>query len=494
MRQLPRRRRAAAASGRPLPTARCSLTFPDPADHIAWVDDGLGRRRRGQPLRRPGPARRPAHRRRDGRRACRPSARPSPRRRSSPSSATSGRSSAARPIRPGPSEGEGGAGGEAQSEEGDTGGGSRPAVAAARRPRRRRRPAGAATAYWLAEAGHDVRRRRAEDVPPGEDLRRRAHAPGGQAARRHGPRGPARQPPPLRRPADRRPRHHPRAGVARAPASPSYGYVVRRRDLDELVAEHASRRGPTCAQGHRGGRARPRAGPGRGAPSSRPQGRRGARGGAGPLRGGGRRRQLPLRAGARAPPATAATRRAWPSGATTRARGTTSRGSSRPSTCATGTAASLPGYGWIFPVGDGTVNVGIGLLSTFSDWKEVNTIAPDGRVRGHRARPTGASRPRVEAERPTGGRLPMAGSVGPQGRARPGSWSATPPAPINPFNGEGIDYAYETGRMAADGLDEALRTGDGLALQRYPAPPRGRVRPLLQGGPRCSSRSSAARR
>jgi menaquinone-9 beta-reductase len=40
---------------------------------------------------------------------------------------------------------------------------------------------------------------------------------------------------------------------------------------------------------------------------------------------------------------------------------------------------------------------------------------------------------------------------------------------INPFNGEGIDYAYETGRLAAGLLDEALRTGDGLALQRYPA-------------------------
>ena len=33
----------------------------------------------------------------------------------------------------------------------------------------------------------------------------------------------------------------------------------------------------------------------------------------------------------------------------------------------------LPGYGWIFPVGDGTVNVGVGLLSTFRDWKSVNT-------------------------------------------------------------------------------------------------------------------------
>ena len=39
----------------------------------------------------------------------------------------------------------------------------------------------------------------------------------------------------------------------------------------------------------------------------------------------------------------------------------------------------LPGYGWIFPVGDGTVNVGVGLLSTFSGWKDVNTshLMPD---------------------------------------------------------------------------------------------------------------------
>jgi flavin-dependent dehydrogenase len=38
---------------------------------------------------------------------------------------------------------------------------------------------------------------------------------------------------------------------------------------------------------------------------------------------------------------------------------------------------------------------------------------------------------------------------------------------INPFNGEGIAYGYETGRLAADALDRALTTGDGLALRRY---------------------------
>ena len=38
---------------------------------------------------------------------------------------------------------------------------------------------------------------------------------------------------------------------------------------------------------------------------------------------------------------------------------------------------------------------------------------------------------------------------------------------INPFNGEGIAYAYETGRFAADALGVALKTGNGLALRDY---------------------------
>ena len=38
---------------------------------------------------------------------------------------------------------------------------------------------------------------------------------------------------------------------------------------------------------------------------------------------------------------------------------------------------------------------------------------------------------------------------------------------VNPFNGEGIDYAYETARMAAEVIAEALSTGNAAALQRY---------------------------
>ncbi|HVE92300.1 MAG TPA: geranylgeranyl reductase family protein, partial [Actinomycetota bacterium] len=34
---------------------------------------------------------------------------------------------------------------------------------------------------------------------------------------------------------------------------------------------------------------------------------------------------------------------------------------------------TLPGYGWVFPMGNGRINVGTGLLSTYPDWRRVNT-------------------------------------------------------------------------------------------------------------------------
>ncbi len=125
----------------------------------------------------------------------------------------------------------------------------------------------------------------------------------------------------------------------------------------------------------------------------------------------------------------------------------------------------LPGYGWIFPVGDGTVNVGVGLLSTFRDYTSVNTSTLLAAYAETAPAHWGIS-PESRCSEPTGGRLPMAGSVGP--RMGP-NWLVVGDAAgsVNPFNGEGIDYAYETGRLAADVVHEALVTGSGLALQRY---------------------------
>ncbi len=127
---------------------------------------------------------------------------------------------------------------------------------------------------------------------------------------------------------------------------------------------------------------------------------------------------------------------------------------------------SMPGYGWIFPVGDGTVNIGVGLLSTFRDFKSVNTTHLLDAY-AHQI----AERWEIDPARPecraTSGRIPMGGSVGP--KAGPTYLVVGDAAgSVNPFNGEGIDYAYETGRLAADTIHEALVAGDPTALQRYP--------------------------
>lgn len=127
----------------------------------------------------------------------------------------------------------------------------------------------------------------------------------------------------------------------------------------------------------------------------------------------------------------------------------------------------LPGYGWVFPVGDGTVNVGVGLLSTFSGWKNVNTSKLMDAFVETAPQRWGIS-PESSCGPPTGGKLPTGGSVTP--KVGP-TWVTAGDAGglVNPFNGEGIAYAYETGRMAAEAVDLALATGDGLALRTYEA-------------------------
>jgi flavin-dependent dehydrogenase len=126
---------------------------------------------------------------------------------------------------------------------------------------------------------------------------------------------------------------------------------------------------------------------------------------------------------------------------------------------------SLPGYGWVFPVGDGTVNAGVGLLSTFGGWRDINLHAlqthfisqlpPDWNVNAQ----TMTSKPRA-------GRLFMGQSVWPPhgpGFVLTGDAAGM----INPCNGEGIAYGYETGRIAARHIDDALRFGSSRSLDGY---------------------------
>jgi menaquinone-9 beta-reductase len=118
----------------------------------------------------------------------------------------------------------------------------------------------------------------------------------------------------------------------------------------------------------------------------------------------------------------------------------------------------VPGYGWIFPMGDGRVNVGVGLLSTDQRWKGLNTSRlMDAFV--DFAPASWGLRAETSLGPPTGGKLPMGLSVGPRAG---GNVVITGDAggAINPFNGEGIAYGYETGRLAAAALGHAL-TGEG---------------------------------
>ncbi len=132
----------------------------------------------------------------------------------------------------------------------------------------------------------------------------------------------------------------------------------------------------------------------------------------------------------------------------------------------------LPGYGWIFGMGDGKVNVGLGVLnssvdfgksnyrqmllewlaSTPKEWGLGSEENADGPILGA-ALPMGFNR----VPHYTRGTLLVGDSGG----------------MVNPFNGEGIAYAMESGELAAEIVTQALTRPAGPARERalrmYPA-------------------------
>ncbi|MFT5531370.1 MAG: geranylgeranyl reductase family protein [Candidatus Poriferisodalaceae bacterium] len=105
---------------------------------------------------------------------------------------------------------------------------------------------------------------------------------------------------------------------------------------------------------------------------------------------------------------------------------------------------AVPGYGWMFPAGDGTVNIGAGALSTMKGFKKLNlnTLCDSYR---DQVRDDWELGPYLE--KPRAWRLPMSA----QKRHGPG-WVAIGDAAglVNPMNGEGIDYGLETGMLIVD--------------------------------------------
>ena len=121
----------------------------------------------------------------------------------------------------------------------------------------------------------------------------------------------------------------------------------------------------------------------------------------------------------------------------------------------------LPGYGWIFPMGDGTVNVGLGLLNTseafrstdyralLKSWLDGTEFTEENAV-----------------GKVMGGALPMGFNRQPhytRGLMLVGDAGGV----VNPFNGEGIAYAMESGELAADLAAQAIRRDEEAPLRRY---------------------------
>ena len=130
----------------------------------------------------------------------------------------------------------------------------------------------------------------------------------------------------------------------------------------------------------------------------------------------------------------------------------------------------LPGYGWIFGMGDGTSNVGLGLLNTSDAFGNTDYRAllkrwlrsmPEewGYVEENRTEPV------------RGAALPMGFNRTPhyyRGLLLAGDAAGM----VNPFNGEGIAYAMESGEILARTIAQALarqsRTETDRVLRGYP--------------------------
>ena len=110
----------------------------------------------------------------------------------------------------------------------------------------------------------------------------------------------------------------------------------------------------------------------------------------------------------------------------------------------------LSGYGWIFPLGGGEVNVGVGTLATAKRPADVALRPLMEFYAEERREGFGLSGP---LRMPTSAMLPMGGAV--SGVAGP-NWALVGDAAgcVNPLNGEGIDYGLEGGRFVADLLAE----------------------------------------
>jgi flavin-dependent dehydrogenase len=123
----------------------------------------------------------------------------------------------------------------------------------------------------------------------------------------------------------------------------------------------------------------------------------------------------------------------------------------------------LPGYGWIFGMGDGTCNVGLGILNTSDAFQKVDYKSLLAKWLDQTPEEWGF-RDVNRTQEVRGAALPMGFNRQPhyeRGLLLVGDAGGM----VNPFNGEGISYAMESGALAAEIVAQAHARGSAVAME-----------------------------
>ncbi|MDP9022865.1 MAG: geranylgeranyl reductase family protein [Actinomycetota bacterium] len=127
----------------------------------------------------------------------------------------------------------------------------------------------------------------------------------------------------------------------------------------------------------------------------------------------------------------------------------------------------LPGYGWVFPLDDGTANVGVGVIGTTPHFQRINYRRLMDRWAAAMPDEWGFG-PATREGSVASAALPMGFSRQPhhhRGLLLVGDAGGM----VNPTNGEGISYAMESARFAAEVVDVALCERSTAVLDGYAA-------------------------
>jgi geranylgeranyl reductase family protein len=124
----------------------------------------------------------------------------------------------------------------------------------------------------------------------------------------------------------------------------------------------------------------------------------------------------------------------------------------------------MPGYGWIFALGDGTANVGLGSVSSTAAATKVDYKSLFAKWMAN-APAEWEFTPDNQVGPVRGAALPMGFNRGPlygNGLVLVGDAAGM----ISPFNGEGIAYGLQAGRVAADAIAQGLARGTAAGRER----------------------------